>query len=361
MKRCTNCLLPENWPNISFNDRSVCSVCTEQESESAICEHDARERNRRVWKVEMDRLLDSSRGRGRYDILVLLSGGKDSTYLLWHLKEQYRLNTLAFSCDNGFLSDVAKTNIEQTVTKLGVDHVWGKPPTSFTSRLFRVLLAEASKRSLPAPAMVCRTCFSVTCAVAIKTAVEMRIPLLAVGLSPAQKPDAPHYRVPADNVRKFVECSQRDPDSSFGLRLTADQAAYFAVPATSPEELPTIIHPFLALDYDVEEILRTVAEKGLIPAGNEHPLLSNCLVNLLMIDFDLVRFGYYGYEGEISELLRKGKLDREAWRALYDRVNSEVDQGVFMKEKIDWVLDQIGLVKSDPPRYRLVPLKRPSN
>jgi hypothetical protein len=35
----------------------------------------------------------------------------------------------------------------------------------------------------------------------------------------------------------------------------------------------------------------------------------------------------------------------------------EVDSGVFMKEQIDSVLDRIGLVKINPPKYSLIPTR----
>jgi len=355
MKRCTKCLLPETWPGITFGDQHICSHCIEHQGQAASAARQAWDRNRQALRAEMDRFIESCRGREQYDVMVLLSGGKDSTYLLWYLKEHYRLKPLAFTCDNGFLSPVAKTNIEQTLQKMRVDHAWGKPPVSVTARLFRALLYKASSRWLPANATVCHNCFGVTYAVALKTAVEMQIPLLAVGFSPAQKLFAPVYRAPVAEIRNFIERSQKDPDKLFGLRLTADEAAFFAIPDANLEEPPAIILPFLALDYDIQEIRRTVIENGFISEGCEHPLLSNCLVNLLMIEFDLLRFGYSSYEGEFSHLLREGKLDREEWRALYERVHSEVDRGVFMKEQIDSVLTRIGLEKRDPPNYMLVP------
>jgi len=355
MKRCDKCLLPETWPGISLNDQNVCSVCIEQQGETAVLAQEEWERNRTASLADMDRLLRSCRGRGQYDLLVLLSGGKDSTYMLWYLKEHYQLRTLAFTCDNGFLSSVARKNLEQTVQKMGVDHVWGRPPASLVTRLFRLLLSSASARFQPAVATVCHPCFGLTLLLALKTAAQMDIPLLAVGFSPIQGHFSPLYRTPEYKVRSIIRRSQRDPDSLFSMRLTADEAADLAIPCANLEQIPTIIYPFLALDYKIGDIKRTVIEKGFISPGHENPLLSNCLVNLLMIEFDLLRFRYCTYEGEFSRLLRKGDLDREEFRALYDQVSSEIEQGVFMKEQIDSVLDRIGLAKHDPPFYKLVP------
>ena len=65
---------------------------------------------------------------GKYDALVPISGGKDSSYILHLCKRVYRLNVLAFTNNNGFLTDVAKVNIDKIVKKLGVDHVYYAEP-----------------------------------------------------------------------------------------------------------------------------------------------------------------------------------------------------------------------------------------
>ena len=48
--------------------------------------------------------LRSVRGQHKYDCVVGLSGGKDSSYIIHRLKNHYGANVLAFTCDNGFLN-----------------------------------------------------------------------------------------------------------------------------------------------------------------------------------------------------------------------------------------------------------------
>jgi adenylyl- and sulfurtransferase ThiI len=65
----------------------------------------------------------------KYDCLLMLSGGKDSCSLAFKLKEQ-GLNILCFTLDTGFLSDVAKSNIEKLTRILDVDSIVIKPKPS---------------------------------------------------------------------------------------------------------------------------------------------------------------------------------------------------------------------------------------
>jgi tRNA(Ile)-lysidine synthase TilS/MesJ len=59
----------------------------------------------------------------------MLSGGKDSCSLAFKLKEQ-GLNILCFTLDTGFLSDVAKSNIEKLTRILDLDSIMVKPKPS---------------------------------------------------------------------------------------------------------------------------------------------------------------------------------------------------------------------------------------
>ncbi|MEM3039130.1 MAG: hypothetical protein QXE45_07045, partial [Thermoplasmata archaeon] len=50
-----------------------------------------------------------------------VSGGRDSSYLLYYLTKILDLKVLAFSADHGLLPEQTKINIERMVDKLGVD------------------------------------------------------------------------------------------------------------------------------------------------------------------------------------------------------------------------------------------------
>lgn len=56
----------------------------------------------------------------RYDCLIGVSGGVDSSYLL-HLATEYGLRPLAVNLDNGFNSEIAVQNIYKVTQKLGID------------------------------------------------------------------------------------------------------------------------------------------------------------------------------------------------------------------------------------------------
>jgi tRNA(Ile)-lysidine synthase TilS/MesJ len=63
-------------------------------------------------EAELRQILAAASGRkgGQYDCLVPLSGGKDSTYVLYLCARVYGLKVLAMNFDNGFQSPLAREN-----------------------------------------------------------------------------------------------------------------------------------------------------------------------------------------------------------------------------------------------------------
>lgn len=74
-------------------------------------------------KAVLDGLVQQMKdaGRGRdYDCIIGVSGGVDSTYVAWLVK-QLGLRPLALHLDNGWNSELAVKNIERVLSKLNID------------------------------------------------------------------------------------------------------------------------------------------------------------------------------------------------------------------------------------------------
>lgn len=112
---CKLCLNNDNIEGITFS-HGICSVCQEYKRIKAYVEnYSALEK---VWKKKLYEI----RGTKTFDAVIGLSGGKDSTYVLYELKRKYNLNVCCVTFDNGYLSDTAKENIDKTVKKLDIYH-----------------------------------------------------------------------------------------------------------------------------------------------------------------------------------------------------------------------------------------------
>src|SRR4029450_3860546 len=96
MKACRNCLLPPEAPGADIDAKTgICAKCREYPRGDL----DGEEQSEKARQDVFELALQNLRGKGEYDCLVNLSGGKDSCYLLYRLAHEYGLKVLAFTTD----------------------------------------------------------------------------------------------------------------------------------------------------------------------------------------------------------------------------------------------------------------------
>jgi len=119
MKRCTKCILPETYPGIEFDEDGVCNECLSS---------DHHEKDQALGRDQLvERIPSLARGE-RFDRVIPLSGGKDSTYILYYVVRDLGLGPVAVSCDAGYQAPVAKENVRNACRILSVPIVWATPP-----------------------------------------------------------------------------------------------------------------------------------------------------------------------------------------------------------------------------------------
>ena len=145
MKRCIKCVLPECTPNIVFDKEGVCNYCH------------AHHKLRYEGESEVLKLLDSHRRTGsKYDCIVTISGGRDSTYTLLKLVKDYRMKVLAVNYENPFTDPQAKVNIENAIKALNVDIVKFRLKNKIHERTFRNNVTAWFRK--PSPGLVPMIC-----------------------------------------------------------------------------------------------------------------------------------------------------------------------------------------------------------
>lgn len=113
MKKCGTCLLPETYETIELANGS-CNICRGKVERAETIDWTAR-------KIMLDNLIEEHRGKGDYDCIIPFSGGKDSTFTLWYLVNEYKVKPLVVRFDHGFMRDTLIENNTRTFKKLGVD------------------------------------------------------------------------------------------------------------------------------------------------------------------------------------------------------------------------------------------------
>ena len=114
MKYCTRCIIPSTRPNIRLNKEGVCNACVAHGMRREI-DWVGRER---AFREVVERARARSR---RYDCVIPVSGGKDSTWQVVKCLE-YGLNPLAVTWKTPARTEIGARNLANLVS-LGVDHV----------------------------------------------------------------------------------------------------------------------------------------------------------------------------------------------------------------------------------------------
>ena len=115
MKRCTKCILPETFPGIEFDENGVCNYCLNYELVKVFGEK------------ELERVLSKYINKGeKYDCIVPISGGRDSSFVLHQMVKKYKMRVLTLTVDSGALLPEGYRNIKRVTEVLNVEHVWLK-------------------------------------------------------------------------------------------------------------------------------------------------------------------------------------------------------------------------------------------
>ena len=169
IRRCARCVLPESLPSVTLGQDDVCSHCVRHAGLPAITEQ-TREQAEQRFAAIVER---ARRKKRRYDCLVPLSGGKDSTWTLYVCAKRYGLKCLCVTLDNGYMSDCAKSNIEKAIELSGADHIFYRVNRSLLLRLYRLFLQKCGN--------FCPVCMR-GIQLCIETAQKaFRIPLVVTG------------------------------------------------------------------------------------------------------------------------------------------------------------------------------------
>ena len=117
-KICKRCVSNSSISSLSLDAHGICQFCKI---------HDQMEKEYPLNDSSFSRLLKISEkikddGKNKkYNCVVGVSGGKDSSYLLYIVKKKLNLRPLAVHYDNGFDSDTSVSNILRICEKLDVE------------------------------------------------------------------------------------------------------------------------------------------------------------------------------------------------------------------------------------------------
>ena len=168
MQYCKRCLNPENiYGGITFDDQGICSRCRVWEKSNATSDDDAKAKEKKFLEIlETYRNPDCS----NYDMIIPVSGGKDSLYQVHLLNCEYGFNPLLVTFNHTFNTKTGIYNLHNMIDKLGVDHVRFTPNPQLIPKLCRLSLQKFGD--------MCWHCHCGIFTYPLRVAVQCNIPLL---------------------------------------------------------------------------------------------------------------------------------------------------------------------------------------
>jgi N-acetyl sugar amidotransferase len=110
--KCNRCVLDDSVPEITYDKYGFCNYC---------CDYLSRKNFILKNKSDLDQLVNKiTRKRSRYNCIVGISGGLDSSFLLY-TAVKLGLKPLAVHVDTGWNTEIAVRNIQNLTRELNVD------------------------------------------------------------------------------------------------------------------------------------------------------------------------------------------------------------------------------------------------
>lgn len=122
MRFCAKCIMPDTRPGITFNSEGVCIACQNNKKKKDT-----------DWATryhELEKLCDKYRRKepGQYDCIIAVSGGKDSHYQVYVMKELMNMNPLLITVEDFFtMTEAGKHNIHNISEAFGCNLIAFKP------------------------------------------------------------------------------------------------------------------------------------------------------------------------------------------------------------------------------------------
>lgn len=118
MQTCKRCIMDNvNDPDLVLDEQGICNHC--HSFDRAFAKLPKGEAAKKHFSETINEIKEAGKGK-KYDCIIGVSGGVDSTYLAWVAK-QNGLRAFLVHCDNGWNSELSVKNIENICEKTGFD------------------------------------------------------------------------------------------------------------------------------------------------------------------------------------------------------------------------------------------------
>ena len=336
---CKRCIFDITVAGIEFDEHGICNYCRLVERLGRDYATGTEEGERRFAQI-VDRIKEDGKGK-IYDCAVGVSGGTDSSYLLW-LAIRYGLRPLAVHYDNTWNSAIATENIRKVTSRLHIDLYTHVVDNTEMDDIFRsFFLASVPELDGPTDIALAEVLYRAAARHGVKYVLEGHS-FVTEGVSPLGK--------------AYVD----------GAYIASVHGQFGTVPMRTFPNMPLMsflkwisvkgirkIRPLWYLAYSKEEARAQLAtEFDWQYYGGHH--LENRMTAFHHSYYNPVKFGIDNRNNSLAAAVRAGTLSREG--ALEEYATSpyvEADLLRYFKKRLDLTDAEFDRIMSLPPKsYR---------
>ena len=327
-KTCNNCLLDDSIEGVVLDHNGVCNYCNAYKPIVPYGES------------HLLKILQKAKNKKRtYDALVPLSGGKDSTYVLYLAVKKYNLRVLTYTYDNGFMSDFAKQNIQTSVAKCKVDHIWVKHNEELIHNLYRTVLKLSGE--------ICGVCGIGIERSMLKISEAYKTPLILLGHTASEQNSFTSENIyDQDRLKAILKKDKKISDSMIDRFLIYPKLNFISSYLyTKMGRFGKKVNILYYLDNPSDKEIGELLKKEMDwkePAESEYTRHFDCIAEPFTNFIREKRFGTSRRLPQLSNMIRSGEISKE--EALKIILS---DREMMQKANFEDVMEKLNLTESD--------------
>lgn len=337
-KICAHCIYDTSVPSIQFDEAGVCNYC--KMTDDLISEYGtADEKGKKILDGIIHELKLSGKNK-KYDCVIGVSGGTDSSYML-HWAIEKGLKPLAVHYDNTYNTAIATQNITNIVAKLNIDLYTHVVDNNEVDDIYRSFF-QASVPELDASTDIAlaETLYRAASKFNVKFILEGHS-FIEEGISPLGK----NYfdgKYIASIHKQFGKLKMKTfPNMPFWTFMK-----WIVVKKIKK------IRPYWYLDYNKEDAKQLLKDKyGWQDYGGHH--LENRMTAFSHSVYFPQKFEIDYRNNTLAAKVRNGKMNRDAAIAVYYETPPFIEEGLidYIKKRMNFSDEEYAKIMNAKPRY----------
>jgi len=305
MKYCKKCVMPTSRPGIVLNEDGLCTGCLGFKEKKEEIDWTARGK-------ALEQILDNFRGKGDYDCLVPVSGGKDSTWQVYTMLQR-GMKPLAITIKCQYRTELGQRNLDNLIS-LGVDHIDFTVNPEIDAAFMLKTFEKNGNPSLVEHLIMWSTI--------IKTALRYDINLIVWAENSAleyggDKEDRNKFKMDYDWIKKYGVTNGTVAEDWIDSTLSIDDVESYKLPIETDLDKAGIENLFLGMymEWEPEDIAKKSQTVGFEWAENPvlglHPFVGvDCDFRVVHHFMKWYKFGLTKLWDNLAIEIREGRMNR---------------------------------------------------